>query len=196
MADISTQSVYIAGDISYVTGTVNGVSCTWTLTGDHIWSTTAAAASDGVYTIALTAIDTAGNQLDVTTTAYEGLHLKTDWTADDYYNADDFNRVGAAVAYIAGQLQEAGYECSVDPNTSWTSESFPGVTPMGKYLDQVRIVKAAFYGKGVLPESMAYPTAEDANEIERLLEEIETYYLRMLSGMIVRCGVTMTGGIL
>lgn len=190
-----TQSVYISGDISYVSGSVNGTDYTWTMTGDHIWSAAnVTAAADGVYVIALIAVDTAGNQLDVTTTAYEGLHLKTDWTRSDYYNASDLNRVGSAVRYIADQLIQAGYAVDVSPVTNWTDFGEPTVTAMTHYLNQVRILKTAFYGTGALPESMAYLTADGANQIEELLVEIETYYTRMIAAMVWRCGVSKCGG--
>lgn len=194
MADTITESVYISGNISYVTGTVNGAAYTWTMTGDHIWSASGVPRSaDGAYVIALTAIDTAGNQLSATTTGYEGLHLKTDWTAKDYYNAKDLNRVGAAVAYIAAQLQAAGYACEVSPTMTWTDQGYPTPSAMQDYLAQVRTVKAAFYGTGALPDSMAYLTADGANAIEKLLEEIETYYTNMVKGTVWLCGVSAAG---
>ena len=191
-----TQSVYIAGNIVYVAGTVNGVSYTWTLTGDHVWSANAATSMDGVYEIALTAIDAAGNETSVTTTTYYGLHLKTNWTDRDFYNASDLNRVGGAVLYLADRLRENGYAVDVSPRTDWTSSCYPTAESMAEYLVQVQKIKDAFFAEGNLPGSLEKMTSEAANEIERLLRETEILINRMLSALVARCGVCHTGGLL
>lgn len=191
-----TQSVYIAGDISYVSGTVNGTAYTWTLTGDHVWSTNADWSDAGVYVIALTAVDTTGNQISVTTTAYYGLHLKTDWTDRDYYEAADLNRVGAAVEYIRDRLADNGYVADVSPKTNYTVLDEYTVSQMQKYLSDVQTLRDGFYGTQKLPGKMKYLTGAGANQIEKALKEVENLLNRMIAAEIATCGITRAGGII
>lgn len=93
----------------YVSGTVNGVSTTWTNIDGNTWETVADRSPQDVYVVALTIIDQSGKATDTTFTMYYGLHLVTDRTLSDVlegnekgtYNASDLNRVGAAVSYLA-----------------------------------------------------------------------------------------------
>ena len=217
------QNVYISGNISYVTGTVNDVLYTWTLTGDHIWSTDANRSSDDIYRISLTIINTSGEENHVSTIAYYGLHLITDRTQSDVdlvntlkkksytamttdeqttwnsdlkgsYNASDVNRVGAAIDYIAEQLKENGYSVTVDPKINWLQDEIPSETQLQKYLDNVTAIKTAFYGTQEIPQNMQLLTYDGANNIEKALLQVENYLLLMLSSLIHRCGMTKTGG--
>lgn len=46
---------------------------------------------------------------------------RMEWAGDlkGAYNAGDLNRVGAAVAYVAGRLTGCGYIVSVSPRQDW-----------------------------------------------------------------------------
>ncbi len=109
-----------------------------------------------------------------------------------YYNTTDLNRVGEAVQYLADLLNGYGYAATVDPKTNWAVGDIPRDSEMARYLGDVQSVKSAFYGTTPLPESMEHINFTDANNIEKLLEEIETYITRMVDGFRV-CGTFHCG---
>ena len=73
-----TVSVLLDSGITYVSGTVNGIDYTFTLTADNTWSAEVLAAEDNIYHLSLTAINSEGNVTTLTTTLYYGINLITD----------------------------------------------------------------------------------------------------------------------
>ena len=61
---------------------------------------------------------------------------KTEWATDlkGAYNASDLNRVGAAVAYVAGRLNGYGYAVAVSPKQDWTVSDIPTAGDMETYI--------------------------------------------------------------
>ena len=109
-----------------------------------------------------------------------------------HYTYDDLNRVGGNMRYLADLLVSYGYAETVKPKTNWAVGDIPRDSEMVWYLDDVRSVKSAFYGTTPLPESMEHINFTDANNIEKLLEEIETYINRMVAGFR-KCGTFHCG---
>jgi len=101
-------------------------------------------------------------------------------TPKGFYNATDLNRVGQNLQYLADVLRGYGYNVFVNPKTDWTITDTPSASDMERYLLDLNALKTAFYGTTPLPDSMNGLTYEDANNIERLLLEIE----RNISNMI------------
>lgn len=191
----------------YVSGTVNGADCTWTMTEPNIWQTTAERAADDVYHVALTAIDSAGNSASYELTLYYGLlHLITDRTQADVsraeylarrlnagaataeeiaeygndlkgsYNAEDLNRVGAAVEYVANRLREYGYAVTVVPKTDWRAGEDPTPEELETYRGNVAALRAVLpVGKNTpqTPGSMERLTFQAANDLEQILLDID-----------------------
>ena len=191
----------------YVSGTVNGADCTWTMTDPNIWQTTAERAADDVYHVALTAIDSAGNSASYELTLYYGiLHLITDRTQADVsraeylarrlnagaataaeveeyggamkgsYNAEDLNRVGAAVEYVANRLREYGYAVTVQPKTDWRAGEIPTAAELETYRGNVAALRAVLpVGKNTpqTPNSMERLTYKKANDLEQILLDID-----------------------
>ena len=98
--------------------------------------------------------------------------LVTDRTGG-YYNATDLSRVGEAVEYLASLLSGYGYSVSVSPKTNWEIGDIHRTSDMEIYLADLDTLKAAFYGATILPAEMDDLTVEEANNIEKLLAEIE-----------------------
>lgn len=191
----------------YVSGTVNGADCTWTMTEPNIWQTTAERAADDVYHVALTAIDSAGNSASYELTLYYGLlNLITDRTQADVdrvrylsrrvssgaataaeleeyagamkgsYNAEDLNRVGSAVEYVANRLREYGYAVSAQPKIDWRAGEIPTAEQLETYRGNVAALRAVLpVGKNTpqTPNSMERLTFQAANDLERILLDID-----------------------
>ena len=57
-------------------------------------------------------------------------------TVKGSYNADDLNRVGAAMQYIADRFAAHGYQVSISPKTDWTASGYLSTATAGKYLSK------------------------------------------------------------
>ncbi|MCF0149598.1 MAG: hypothetical protein HUJ77_14530 [Clostridium sp.] len=100
-------SIRLTSDVSYINGTVNNVSATFTLTSENTWSATVPKSRDGKYLINITVYKNSGVSYSYITTLYRGYELipcKTNWSKDDYYNYDDLNRVECNINYIADTI--------------------------------------------------------------------------------------------
>lgn len=112
------------------------------------------------------------------------LTLITDRTAADVaagnskgtYNATDLNRVGAAVAYLAGLLEGYGYLVPVSPRQDWQESDVPTESDMERYLQDVATLREAMTalpGTPDVPDSMKKLTYSKANDIERILANLD-----------------------
>ena len=206
-----TLRVSLPSEIIYVSGTVNGKAYTWTLV-DGSWQAIVDRAADDTYAVALTAVNALGTSTNYTLTLYYGmLNLitdrtqadvervrqlaqkgfgnmtaaeKTEWASDlkGAYNASDLNRVGAAVAYVAGRLTGYGYAVSVSPRQDWQVTDIPTQESMTAYLADVAALRAALTvaaGTPEVPEDMDRLTWKEANDIEKILVDVDELLTRM-----------------
>lgn len=179
-----TISATLPASTVYVSGTVNDVSAVWTNVGGEVWEAVADRATDDIYHVELTIVNSSGASTTTSFTLYYGLlNLITDRTQADVdyavrlsqkgwsgmtaeekadwesnlkgtYNASDLNRVGNAVTYVAGRLTEAGYFVPVSPKIDWTDSDIPKESDMQTYLEDVEILRSALT---VLPETPEVP---------------------------------------
>lgn len=155
----------------------------------------------GENTIAVTAADGAGNtsraevymirlvtdRAETDVAALTALVAKPldDWTAAELawfneavqrgaYNAEDLNRVGAAVRYLSGELARRGYAVDTAPRTDWDAEDAPTAGQMASYLSGVEAVRSA---QGLempgIPAAMDGLDIAGANRIEAALVAVD-----------------------
>ena len=101
-----------------------------------------------------------------------------------HYNATDLNRVGAAIAYIATRLTTAGYSVPVTPKTDWVAGDIPSATQMAAYLADVAAIRAALAVRPTTPSTppdMDDLTVEEANDIERILADVDGLVSNMMA---------------
>lgn len=101
-----------------------------------------------------------------------------------YYNATDFNRVGQAIAHIAARLTAAGYSVNVSPKTDWAVGDIPSATQMAAYLADVAAIRAAIAVRHTTPPTppdMDDLTVEEANDIERILGDVDGLVSNMVA---------------
>ena len=177
-------SVSLPSEIIYVSGTVNGTAYTWTLI-EGAWTATVERAADDTYAVALTAVTAAGTSTNFELTLYYGLlTLITDRTAEDvanktakgFYNASDLNRVGAAVQYVAERFTAQGYVVVVSPKTDWLASDIPTASELETYRQNIAALRALLAVMPTTPEtpdSMAGLTYTEANDIERILLDLD-----------------------
>lgn len=196
-----TITVWVGASIIYLYGTVNGTAATFTLVGDGYWQATVPRSVDNNYSLYLEAYSTDGLEGAYAYTLYYGIiPIIIDRTAGDVrnrtskgiYKYTDLNRVAHNVEYLAGLLNGYGYSVTVTPKTDWAQEDIPTFAQMADYLADVVTIKAAFYGTQTIPSTMDHIDYEDANNIEKLLLEIETNINNMIAGFR-KCGTQKCG---
>lgn len=207
-----TLRVSLPSEIIYVSGTVNGKAYTWTLVDGSWQAIVDRAADDtyAVALTAVNALGTSTSY--TLTLYYGLLNLITDRTQADVervvyltgkvsagtataaelaewqsdlkgaYNASDLNRVGAAVAYVAGRLTGYGYVVSVSPRQDWQVTDIPTQESMMAYLADVAALRAVLTVAAdtpKVPEDMERLTWQEANDIEQILVDVDELLTRM-----------------
>lgn len=187
-----TVRVPLASNALYVSGTVNGVDKIWTREEGNVWWTTAERATDGVYRVVLSIVYGDGKTTTDSVTLYYGLVLITDRTAQDVkdgtekgsYNASDLNRVGSAMAYLRDKFNDNGYNVQISPKTDWKEIDVPTERDMTLYLSRLgtlRGVIALPEDTPKTPETMAKLTYKTANDIEKILETVDSMLSKSIS---------------
>lgn len=101
-----------------------------------------------------------------------------------YYNLEDLNRVGTAVAYVRDRLTAAGYGVSAKPKTDWQPGDVPTVTQMAQYTADVAAIRAAlavYPSTPTAPPNMDGLTADEANDIEQILTDVDDLITKMMA---------------
>lgn len=173
-------SVYLPGSTKYVTGTVNGVTVTWTNTEANVWQAVAKKSPDGLYAVRITLISESGMTSEVGLTLFDVLSLITDRTAQDVirwkalkdkgydnlssaektewehckgaYNISDLNRVESAVMMIAAKLKELHIAADVTTKSDWELTDLPTVNDMNRYLSNVVKLRNSSTGLRMAPQ--------------------------------------------
>lgn len=110
---------------------------------------------------------------------------KSEWMAGmkGAYNASDLNRVASAMAYLSQRFASAGYSVPVSSPTDWANGDIPRKDDLDTYLDDLRRIRAALAVMDTTPaapESMDYLTWAKANDIEKILVDVDDALGRLL----------------
>ena len=110
---------------------------------------------------------------------------KSEWMAGmkGAYNASDLNRVASAMAYLSQRFASAGYSVPVSSPTDWANGDIPTKGDMDTYLDDLRRIRAALAVMDTTPAapgSMDYLTWAKANDIEKILVDVDDALGRLL----------------
>ena len=100
---------------------------------------------------------------------------QTEWLAGmrGAYNSTDLNRVESAVRYLAEILN-----VSVTTKTNWAVTDIPSTADMERYLENIRKLRAKnkiLATTPTVPTSMNNLTYSRANDIEKILADIESF---------------------
>lgn len=141
---IRTISLALESSVSYVTGTVNGVQTDWTLIGANTWQTVCERADDDVYRLSIAAYTSSGTRYDYETTLVYGLDSKLDWTAADYLNSEDLQRIEQNCVILRDLLLQCGYSATINPKT-WVKGEYPTPTQMARIRANINELRDKFY---------------------------------------------------
>lgn len=114
---------------------------------------------------------------------------QTEWNAGmkGAYNYTDLNRVEMAVSYLKDYLAQYGYVAGIGPLRTWTEKDVPTVSDMQRYLDNVRIIRSVlnvFPSTPQVPASMENFTFTKANQLERILQDVESLVNNMVAAFV------------
>ena len=164
-------------------------------TGEYPSYTDSGLTSETAYTYTLSAVNSAGisaaTTLEVTTTQ---LILVTDRTEADVaaqnakgtYNASDLNRVGAAMNYVAKRLRSAGYAANISAKIDWTDRDIPTNEQMQSYISDLSELRGQLSQAPTTPDcppDMVNLTWQEANDIERILQDTDAILTNIIAGM-------------
>lgn len=119
---------------------------------------------------------------------------KTDWTAEDYYNCDDLNRVESNTAYLKTEFENIGYladTSSIDTSRDMSSITF--YDDLNRVENNIKALNDASYEPlgWIAPktnwETLNTFVANDANRIESNLEALNEMLTDIVDGFIY-CG--------
>jgi len=116
--------------------------------------------------------------------------LITNRKPSDYYGADDLNRVGKAMLYVAERLRSCGYDVTVSPKTDWGYSDRPTLTDAQHYLHDLKNLRDTLTSFATTPQVPADTrpfNAEEANDIEKILIDIEAA-IKLIIASYRRCG--------
>lgn len=119
--------------------------------------------------------------------------LITDRTAADVealnakgtYNAADLNRVGEAMEYLSGRFRTMGYGITIQSRADWSISDIPRLSDMQQYiadLNQLRNAVVVFSETPLIPENMEYLDYMKANNIEKILLDLDEVINKIVSG--------------
>lgn len=131
---------------------------------------------------------------------------RTEWAAGmkGAYNAADLNRVNAACLALAEELRGYGYSVAIDlpvvadGRTEWVVSDIPTPAQLEAYLDNVSTLRAVLElpgGTPAVPADMVSLTAAEANDIERILSDIEQTIIRVVKSFARSNAYTFWSGI-
>ena len=114
--------------------------------------------------------------------AFDFSTLITDRGTGTFYNVSDLNRVGEAVRYLAERFTGYGYAVTVNPKTDWSESDTPTASQMETYrlnIAHLRAAIAVMQSTPETPETMRALNYVKANNIERILQDLDTLITNM-----------------
>lgn len=109
------------------------------------------------------------------------------------YGTKDYERVSNAVNILNTALAAAGYDTGITTiKTDWPNGYIPTPEDLQTYIFNITAIKNTFYGITPLPAGWNYPGYDDANNIERLLLEVEAR-IDLMTGVYRHSGTFYSG---
>lgn len=111
------------------------------------------------------------------------------------YNYTDLNRVGDAINYLANLLNSYAYYNNIKAKNDWKIGDKPNHEQMEKYLNDLKQLKETFFvfqSSPQIPNDMVSLTYEEANNIEKLIYDID-FILKNMEQNFIHSGVANAG---
>lgn len=116
----------------------------------------------------------------------------TDLTSKSYYNYTDLNRAEKWCEYLSEVLNKYSYSVNIVTKTDWTMLDLPTQFEIERIRQNVNTLKQAYFSFTQIPGNLDYMTWQKANDIEKILYEIDKI-LKHMENNFVYCGVASCG---
>lgn len=113
-------------------------------------------------------------------------------TSKGHYNVSDLNRVEEWCEYLTNLLTSYSYKVDIQVKKNWQRSDFPTSSEMERIRQNINRLKEAYFSFTQIPENLEYMTIEKANDIEKILFEIDTLLNNMIS-QFNYCGEIYSG---
>lgn len=113
-------------------------------------------------------------------------------TEKGQYTYADLNRVESCCRYLADVLNSYSYSVSIITKTNWLESDYHYSEDLERIRQNVNTLKQAYYSFTAIPENLEYMTWQKANDIERILYEIDKI-LKYMENNFVYAGVAACG---
>lgn len=113
-------------------------------------------------------------------------------TTKAYYNFEDLNRVEAWCEYLAEILNKYSYLVDIEVKKDWSMSQFPTHSELERIRVNINRLKQAYFSFTQIPENLEYMTWQKANDIEKILYEIDKI-LKHMENNFIYSGVANCG---
>ena len=113
-------------------------------------------------------------------------------TSKAYYNYEDLNRIEKWCKYLSEFLNNYNYFVSIEAKTDWSMLNFPTQSELERIRQNINRLQQAYFSFTQIPENLEYMTWRKANDIEKILYEINTLLNNMIS-QFYHCGEVFSG---
>lgn len=110
-----------------------------------------------------------------------------------YISYIDLNRIEEATRYISNYLNENGYKNNVDVKTNWEMSDIRTVEECLRMKMNYEIIKNIYPYRIKTTPNFEWATIKEANEIEKILVDIDYLITRMILSFR-ECGTFNSGG--
>jgi len=115
---------------------------------------------------------------------YAKEHQSSASTLKGAYNYTDLNRIEQWCDYLATQLTTYSYIVAITTKTDWTADDFPTQAQLERIRSNVQALKTAYYATTNTPTTLDRITYQKANDLEKILYEINENLENMLAAFI------------
>lgn len=113
-------------------------------------------------------------------------------TEKGQYTHTDLNRVESWCKYIADVLNGYNYYVSIDAKTNWKESDYHWSEDLERIRQNVNRLKEAYFSFTQIPANLEYMTWQKANDIEKILFEIDKI-IGYMENDFIYCGVPSCG---
>ena len=109
-----------------------------------------------------------------------------------YYNYNDLNRIEIWCKYLEHWINENHYYLNIETKTNWCRNDFPTSSELERIRSNIQTLKDAYYTLNttpVIPKTLNYMTIYKANDIEKIMYDIDKILIHMCNNFIY-CGIT------
>lgn len=102
-------------------------------------------------------------------------------TSKSYYNCTDLNRVETWCKYLADTLNSYSYKVNIITKTDWNMSDFPTKLELERIRNNIKALKDVYFSFTNIPFDLNFMTIYKANDIEKILSEIDFLTKNMIS---------------